>query len=527
MPRKKSIQKTKREEKESYHWADGIVEQLVKQASKAKHFTCAAGIAPSGTVHIGHFREIITVDLVARALKEKGKKVRFIYSWDDFDRFRKVPGNMPRQNLLKDYLGLPISAVPDPHDCHKSYAEHFEKEFEAEAPKLGIKPEFICQSKEYQSCNYAKEIRFVLENKEKFRNILNRHRKEPLPDSWWPVQVYCERCMKDTTRILEWDNNFTIEYECECNHHAKVDFSKKGMVKLPWRIDWPMRWHHEQVDFEPGGKEHSTPGGSRDTAKKIIEEIYKEKAPLYMMYDYIIIKGVGGKMSSSLGNVITARECLEIYEPQILRYLFASTRPNTEFSITFDQDVIKIYAEYDKLEDEYFKKKLDKKQQRIYELSQTESGKPKKIFAPAFRQLVEMVQLKSEKEILDFYKQGIKAKADRERTLARIKLARNWLKYAPEQFKFKLKEELNEDILNKLSKPCRDALKELAQKLHKLRTEEEIMKEIRETSSRKGIKPLEFFRSAYLVLLGKESGPRFGSLILLEKDKISKMLQKI
>ena len=51
-------------------------------------------------------------------------------------------------------------------------------------------------------------------------------------------------------------------------------------------------------------------------------------------------------MSKSLGNVINLKQCLEIYEPQILRYMFVKARPNTEFSIAFDGDVLKIYAEY-------------------------------------------------------------------------------------------------------------------------------------------------------------------------------------
>ena len=76
---------------EKFFWADAIADQIIKQKGEKDEYVCASGITPSGQVHIGNFREVITTDMVVRALRDKGKKVRFIYSWDDFDRFRKVP----------------------------------------------------------------------------------------------------------------------------------------------------------------------------------------------------------------------------------------------------------------------------------------------------------------------------------------------------------------------------------------------------------------------------------------------------
>ncbi|MFC2282044.1 MAG: class I tRNA ligase family protein, partial [Treponema socranskii subsp. buccale] len=66
------------------HWADQCAEKIIRERGDLDSYTCASGITPSGTVHIGNFREIISVDLVVRALRSRGKKVRFIYSWDDY-----------------------------------------------------------------------------------------------------------------------------------------------------------------------------------------------------------------------------------------------------------------------------------------------------------------------------------------------------------------------------------------------------------------------------------------------------------
>ena len=122
---------------EKFFWADQIADQIVKR--KKEKYVCASGITPSGSIHIGNFREIITTDLVVRALKDKGKKVRFIYSWDDYDRLRKIPSDVPKG--FEEYIGMPVSEVPSPSG-KGSYAEYFEEEFEKSLEKVGIKPEW-------------------------------------------------------------------------------------------------------------------------------------------------------------------------------------------------------------------------------------------------------------------------------------------------------------------------------------------------------------------------------------------------
>ena len=112
------------ERKTIFHWADRTADQIIRERGDLDLYTCASGITPSGTVHIGNFREIISVDLVVRALRDRGKKVRFIYSWDDYDVFRKVPLNMPNQDILEKHLRYPITLVPDTTGRDSSYARH-------------------------------------------------------------------------------------------------------------------------------------------------------------------------------------------------------------------------------------------------------------------------------------------------------------------------------------------------------------------------------------------------------------------
>jgi lysyl-tRNA synthetase class 1 len=146
-----------------FFWADKIAEKLIKEKGNLKEFVCASGITPSGKVHIGNFREVITTDLVVKSLEKKGKKVKFIYSWDDFDRFRKVPLGISPD--YEKYLGMPISDIPSPFKDNLSYAEHFEKEFEKSLEKVGIKPHFVRQSLMNKKCTYASLIKLAIEKR--------------------------------------------------------------------------------------------------------------------------------------------------------------------------------------------------------------------------------------------------------------------------------------------------------------------------------------------------------------------------
>lgn len=517
------------------HWADQLAARVIHQKGDKKKYTVAAGITPSGTVHIGNFREIITVDLVRRALEHAGKKTRFIYSWDDFDVFRKVPENMPEKKLLKECLRKPIVDTPDTFGCeHDSFAAHNIAEVEEVLPLLDVNPEFIRQSKQYRQCKYAAGLKQALDNTETIKKILDKYRKEDLPKDWLPVSIFCESCSKDTITKLEYKGDHKLYYECECGHKEEFNFKEKGIAKLKWRIDWPMRWKHEDVDFEPAGKEHSTPGGSRTTAIEIGKEVYNQEPPVYQMYDFIIIKGAGGKMSSSLGNVIKISDTLDIYEPSIVRWLFAGTRPNTEFAISFDLDVLKIYEDFDKCERIYFGEqdvKNEKElanQKRIYELSHVGPIQKKIPFQPSFRHLTNVLLINNldiEKSI-SFYEKQLKDKADKEKLRTRAQCAVNWLnKYAPDDFKFTINEKPPKV---KLSKNQIAALKDLAKILKQKEWEDkELHEECYIIIKNNDLEIKDFFTAAYKVLISKEKGPKLAAFLIEIKEQAIKLFEQV
>jgi len=525
--------KTEDSEDQLYHWADVAAERVIEEKGDKEKYVVAAGITPSGTVHIGNFREIITVDIVRRALEHRGKKVRFIYSWDEYDVFRKVPKNMPQQDVLHQFLRYPVVETPDTFGCHSSYVQHFEKEVESSIAQVGITPEFIYQSNMYRAGKYNEDIKIALEHNDIIKKCLNEYREEEVDENWLPITLFCEKCHKDTIKELKWLGGYMVSYLCDCGHSDKFDFRQKPLLKLKWRIDWPMRWNYEKVDFEPGGKDHSTVGGSYDTGKKISAAVWKFEAPSYVMYDFISVKGGAGKMSSSSGEVITLKDVLEVYEPELTRYLFAGTRPNKEFNISFDADAIKIYEEFDKCERIYFgqekvNEKEEIKQKSAYNYSHIGKISTTIPFQPGFRHLTTLLQIHSMDvhKAVGHFEKDVKNEHDKHRLKVRAECAKNWLqKYAPEEFKFTVQDK----VVVEVSASEKKIVHLLADKiLEKSWTDVELHEEIYNLCKSNNLTPQDFFKLAYRVLINKEKGPRLASFILaIGKEKVAKLLKSV
>jgi len=517
---------------ENLHWADQFASKVIREKGDKGSYTVAAGITPSGTIHIGNFREVITVDLIAKALKYKGKDVRFIYSWDDCDVFRKVPKNLPKQDLLKEYLRKPLFLLPDVFGELENYAAHNKAEFEKDLPLVNVKPKFIHQHKKYIAHDYAEGIKTALEKTEKIKEILNEFRKEPLADDWLPVFAFCGKCSTDKITKLTYESGYELSYECACGHKQTIDFRKEGIVTLKWRVDWPMRWDYEKVDFEPAGKDHFAAGGSRTTGESIQKEIYESEPPFGFAYEWIAMKG-GKQFASSKGDVITLAEMLSVYQPEIVRYLFAGTRPNAVFEISFDLDIFKIYEDFDKCERIYFKEQEAKNekeyhnQKRIYELSAVGEITKQMPMQPSFRHMKNIVQICSNDmdKIVSYLEP--KNEIDKKRIIVRANCAIAWLeKYAAEDMKFTVQSELP---TVELSEDEKNALIQLSGVLLEKKFEDnELFNEFYNIIKANNLNTGDFFKAAYSVIIDKERGPKLAPFIIeIGQKQISELLAQL
>ncbi len=510
------------------HWADQAAQRSIQAFGRDGVITVAAGITPSGVVHVGNFREVITVDLVARSLRDQGAEVRFIYSWDDFDVFRKVPAGIPERGMLEENLRRSVADVPDPFGDHDSYATHFIAQFEQSLRPLAIEPEFIRQSGRYRAGRYAKGIRRALESRDVIRAILDRHRTEPLDEAWLPLAGFCGTCRRDDV-TFRWDGDWVVDYSCAaCGHAAKVDLREGGDIKLAWRVDWPMRWAEEGVVFEPGGKDHSSAGGSYDTAREIVVEVYGGTAPQYVAYDFVRVKGRGGKISSSSGDVVTVADCLEVYEPEMLRWIFASQRPGSEFQISFDADVIKLYEDFDRSrrlahEAEDGSKSDEKRRvvRRAFELSsldgrQITPGSPVP-FVPPFRGLSVVVQAFDgdlDRAVAHYENTGeVTTDVERDLCRQRARCCWNWIAaFAPEEFRYGVR---TEPVVRELDTEHRVVLERLIDVLRGAPTisEKDLIPHMKTLCEGTTLTLKAFCPLVYDLLVDRDHGPKLTTLL--------------
>ena len=518
------------------HWADIAARRVLAAHPGRRPIVVAAGITPSGVVHVGNFREVMTVDLVARALRDQGIPVRFIYSWDDFDVFRKVPADAPEQAMLSENLRRSVTDVPDPFAGDPvnpippadSYASHHIAVFEASLAPLGIEPEFIRQSRAYRAGRYAEGIRKALDAKVLIRSVLDQFRTEPLAETWLPLAGFCKGCRRDRIEFT-WDGDWQVELDCQdCGVRTRVDLREGGDVKLPWRIDWPMRWAFEGVCFEPGGKDHSTAGGSYDTAKQIVGPVFGGEAPEYVAYDFVRIKGGGGKISSSAGGAVTVADCLEVYEPEMLRWIFASQRPNSEFQISFDADVIKLYEDYDRAVANAHEVddggKNDKKRQvvrRTIELSRLTPGRiepgTKPVRVPSFRPLSVTLQIYDgdiERTLAHHRATGeVANEAEAERLRVRALRVWSWIEnHAPDDFRYRIRETPASEPL------AGEPRKVLARLVRALEAspdcrEEDLVPHFKTMCEGTSLTAQDFYPYVYELLISRPKGPKLTTLL--------------
>ncbi|MFF9299960.1 lysine--tRNA ligase [Streptomyces sp. NPDC014764] len=372
-------------------FADEVIEESERRAPGAKASGAAApvvvvasGLSPSGPIHLGNLREVMTPHLVADEIRRRGYQVRHLISWDDYDRYRKVPAGVPGvDETWAEHIGKPLTSVPAPKGSpHPSWAEHFKAAMVESLAELGVEFDGISQTAQYTSGAYREQILHAMKHRGDIDAILAQYRTKKAPAKkqqqkpvdeaeleaaegsgaaaeddgssgsagYFPYKPYCGNCEKDLTTVTSYDDDSTeLTYSCtSCGFSETVRLSEFNRGKLVWKVDWPMRWAYEGVIFEPSGVDHSSPGSSFQVGGQIVG-IFGGKQPIGPMYAFVGISGMA-KMSSSKGGVPTPADALKIMEPQLLRWLYARRRPNQSFKVAFDQEIQRLYDEWDRLE---------------------------------------------------------------------------------------------------------------------------------------------------------------------------------
>jgi len=335
-------------------WVSRFADEVIAEAERrapGKPIVCASGLSPSGPIHLGNLREVMTPHLVADEIRKRGHACVHLLSWDDYDRFRRVPAGVDES--WAEHIGKPLSAVPAPPGSeHESWAAHFKAPMEAALAELGVEYRGISQTEQYTSGVYREQILLAMRKRAEIDAVLERYRtKETVRENavYYPYKPYCELCERDLTTVTAYDDDSTeLAYSCVCGFGETVRLAEHDRGKLVWKVDWPMRWAHEGVVFEPSGVDHHSPGSAWIVGGQIVGEVFGGERPIGPMYAFVGITGMA-KMSSSKGDVPTPADALEIMEAPVLRWLYARRKPSQSFKVAFDQEIQRLYDEWDAL----------------------------------------------------------------------------------------------------------------------------------------------------------------------------------
>ena len=203
-----------------------------------------------------------------------------------------------------------------------------------------------CARTSYENGVYTEVTRKALDNTGKLREILQEVSGRKMPEHWSPYLPRSAETGRLTGhRILEHVPEANkVVFEDEDGFEEPADYAK-GEGKLGWRVELAARWKALGVTFEPFGKDHTTSGGSTETADRMSREVFHYPVPGRYEYEWIGIKG-RGDMSSSRGIVVLPKDLLRIMPPEALRRMVLGRDPSRRSDLELGEGFPRFMDEY-------------------------------------------------------------------------------------------------------------------------------------------------------------------------------------
>ena len=521
-------------------WARKIAEREKKLKRDLKVFRTESGLGASGVPHIGSFGDVLRQYGVTLALQNIGLKSELVAFCDDRDGLRKVPLGFP--DWLEEHIGKPVTDIPDPFKCHKSFGAHMSSMLIESLEEAGINFSFMSGYEIYKTGVLNEQIEKILLQSTLAGEVIKKILGQEKFTEMLPYLPTCENCGKIyTTRSYELlPKEHKVLYSCDleflgknrnngkdilvkgCGHKGETSyFNANG--KLAWKVEFAARWCALGIVFEAHGKDILDSVKVND---EICRRILGWEPPLHFVYEMFLDKG-GKKISKSIGNVLSPQVWFKYATPVSLILLMLKRSEGTrEINVT---DIPSYMDDVDKLEDVYFGLKEEKNPRdlfnakRLFEFVHLLKPPKKVSLHVPYNRMIEIAKILPEKNQVEFTLEKLKEfshvkKIDssiRSEVEKRLEFAKNW----------------NEDFLKtevveiKLSDAEKESIKKLIDAIEKETDGEKLQYKIFEIAKTSGIKPVEFFRVIYKIILNSERGPRLGPYIIErgKKEVIGKL----
>ncbi len=515
-------------------WIDKLAHELLEREKtlgrNLDNIRVESGLGASGIPHIGSLGDAVRAYGVKLALENFGYKSELIAYSDDLDGLRKIPEGFP--DSLEEHLAKPVTLIPDPYGCHDSYGMHMSSILLDGLDRVGIKYEFRRAIDTYKQGLLTDQIHTILQNSarigEKIAEFVGQKKYQKyLP--YFPVCANCSRLYTaESTEYISDERK--VRYKCHdveigskkisgCNHEGEADI-RKDLGKLAWKVEFAARWAAFDIRFEAYGKDIMDSVKVNDW---VADEVLGYAHPHHVKYEMFLDKG-GKKISKSLGNVITAQKWLEFGSPEsILLLLYKRITGARELGF---EDIPSLMNEYDELEDVYFGKTRMENQAKLtrtkglYEYVNLLAPPKQPGTHVNYRLLVELAKIFKEdrgKRIMKKLSEYGVLKNPEPEIERLIGLAGN---FADE---FDQREKTRID----LDDSAKGALKILADALDADQEPEDIQNTIYQIAKSNDVKPKDFFKILYQIILGTSRGPKIGPFISdIGRKQVAKTLSE-
>jgi lysyl-tRNA synthetase class 1 len=424
------------------------------------------------------------------------------------DGLRKVPDNVPNQEMLREYLGKPLTKIPDPFEKYESFGQHNNAMLCRFLDSFGFDYEFQSSSDWYRSGKFDPVLKLVLQHYDEIMAVMLPTLGQERRETYSPFLPICPKTGRVLqVAILSRDiEAATITYRDESTGKLIEVPITEGHCKLQWKVDWGMRWRAFDVDYEMSGKDLI------DSVKlsSQICRILGGRPPENLTYE-LFLDELGQKISKSKGNGLTIDEWLT-YAPadSLAYYMFQA--PRKAKRLYFDviprnvDDYLTLLAKY---ETQTVEQQLDNPIWHIHA-----GNPPKPESGLSFGILLNLASVCNTEDpaVLWGFVSRYQPKASPEATPYLDKLIRYAIAYYRD---FVKPNKLYRDPTEMECAALLD-LKEELKNLPENPEAEDIQAAVYEVGKRHPYEDLRsWFGTMYEVLLGQTEGPRMGSFIAL------------
>ena len=477
--------------------------EIIKKKNK---ITFQTGYGPSGLPHIGTFGEVARTTMMINALNHIQKIDHELSTFsDDMDGLRKVPDNIPNDNILKTNLGKPLTSIPDPFNKFNSFGEHNNEMLKEFLNKFNFKFNFKSSTKNYKKGVFNNSLMRVLEKYDEIMNIILPTLRSERRKTYSPFLPICP----ETGKVLEIPlidmdkKTGKVVFE---NSGEKIETNiLNGNCKLQWKVDWAMRWFTFEVDFEMYGKDLTE---SAILSNKICK-ILGKNPPNGFAYE-LFLDEKGEKISKSKGNGISIEQWLRYASPESLSlYMYPTPKRAKKL---YSEVVPKTVDEYLSCIEKYPSQEL--KEKILNPVWHVHNGKPpeEKIVMP-FSMLLNLVGSSNadNKEILWKFINRFHKEIDKKN----YKILDGLTEYAINYFKDKVEPNKNFKKPNTKEKLALENLVKKLKKIDQSLSPEEIQTLVYTAGKENGYEKnlRDWFKLIYEVVFGEENGPRMGFFI--------------